>query len=403
MERFFDLFAQRQIASDLFAIAEDTRIDTAVRREYDGIRRAWRRTQENELESRRLPNDMPLREALVENLIRASLDGAHTMIWPKPLQGVLAEAIRVLFQVKEKNATVEDAAEATLSLYDIVDQGAEHPAVRARRDGLGDRQRRLHAAHDVAARRGRRRRRPADAHGRRGRLREPRPGRLPRRLQARAGPTPHAPPPQRGRGQSGRLALAAHAGAAQGDARKERRDHRRRDGRGRPGVDHRPLPLEPGEGGRHAHRRPAGAREEGRPARRRGRRGRRRAARRGQVVLLRRVGLPRRRLQAALVPRPRSAPSKRAATPSSTTRSASTRAGQRDAQAVRAAQAGDVPQDQAPARRRGVRPRRRHRLRDRAPGRPQLHRQGLLAPQQGRARRRRRVPARHERLDRRGD
>ena len=39
---------------------------------------------ENELESRALPNAMPLRQAFVENLVRASLDGAHTMIWPKP-------------------------------------------------------------------------------------------------------------------------------------------------------------------------------------------------------------------------------------------------------------------------------------------------------------------------------
>ncbi len=120
MERFFDLFNDRQVASDVFAIAEDTRIDTLVRREYGGIRKAWQRTQENELETRVLPNTMPLRQAFVENLIRASLDGAHTMIWPKPLQPVLADAIRTLFILKEKGATVEDAAEATLTLYNIV-------------------------------------------------------------------------------------------------------------------------------------------------------------------------------------------------------------------------------------------------------------------------------------------
>jgi|CXWL01.1.fsa_nt_gi hypothetical protein len=119
MERFFDLFSDRQVASDLFAIAEDTRIDTLVRREYGGIRKAWARTMENELESRALPNGMPLRQALVENLVRASLDGAHTMIWPRPLQGILAQAIVALFALKTKGATIEDTAEATLTLYDI--------------------------------------------------------------------------------------------------------------------------------------------------------------------------------------------------------------------------------------------------------------------------------------------
>jgi len=120
MERFFDLFDDRLLASDLFAVVEDTRIDTMVRREYGGIRKAWQRTQENELETRRLPNEMPLRQALVENLIRASLDGADTMIWPRALQPVLQSAIQALFVTKQKGATIEDAAETTLALYDIV-------------------------------------------------------------------------------------------------------------------------------------------------------------------------------------------------------------------------------------------------------------------------------------------
>jgi hypothetical protein len=119
MERFFDLFDDRQLAADLFAIAEDTRIDTLVRREYGGIRKAWARTMENELESRALPNAMPLRRAFVENLVRASLDGAHTMIWPKPLQGILAQGVVALFSLKTKGATIEDTAETTLTLNDI--------------------------------------------------------------------------------------------------------------------------------------------------------------------------------------------------------------------------------------------------------------------------------------------
>ena len=120
MERFFDLFDERQLASDLFAVVEDTRIDTLVRREYGGIRRAWQRTQENELERRALPNGMPLRQALVENLVRASLDGAHTMIWPAPFRPILQSAIKALFLIKEDGAGIEDTAETTLALYDIV-------------------------------------------------------------------------------------------------------------------------------------------------------------------------------------------------------------------------------------------------------------------------------------------
>ncbi|HZP57849.1 MAG TPA: VWA domain-containing protein [Dehalococcoidia bacterium] len=119
MERFFDLFDDRKLASDLFAICEDTRIDTLVRREYSGIRKAWARTQENELEARRAPYELPLRQAFVENLVRASLDGARTMVWPKALRPVLDEAIRTLFALRERGTTVEDAAECALALYDL--------------------------------------------------------------------------------------------------------------------------------------------------------------------------------------------------------------------------------------------------------------------------------------------
>ncbi|MBI4571545.1 MAG: hypothetical protein HY723_06305 [Chloroflexi bacterium] len=120
MERFFDLFDNRQLALDLFTIVEDVRIDAAVRREYSGIRRAWSRAQEAELERRPDAQSLPLREALVENLVRASLDGAHTIVWPTRLTGVLGESLRLLREMQRRAAAVEDAAECTLLLYEIV-------------------------------------------------------------------------------------------------------------------------------------------------------------------------------------------------------------------------------------------------------------------------------------------
>ena len=49
MERFFDLFPDRRLASDLFAIIEDARIDVLIGKEYGGIRRAYGDRQEREL------------------------------------------------------------------------------------------------------------------------------------------------------------------------------------------------------------------------------------------------------------------------------------------------------------------------------------------------------------------
>ena len=82
IERFFDLFPDRQLAADLFTIAEDARVDYLVKREYGGIRRSWRLIQARELERRpRLPG-LPLREAFLEDLVRASLDDLPAIVWP---------------------------------------------------------------------------------------------------------------------------------------------------------------------------------------------------------------------------------------------------------------------------------------------------------------------------------
>ncbi|MGD0115236.1 MAG: hypothetical protein ABSC13_04450 [Dehalococcoidia bacterium] len=119
MERFFDLFADRQLISDLFTVVEDARVDFLVKGEYGGIRRSWRLIQSRELERRpRLPG-LPLREAFLENLIRASLDGLHAIVWPQELRDTLVAALRLLRAVQQPQATVEDAAEAALRLYGL--------------------------------------------------------------------------------------------------------------------------------------------------------------------------------------------------------------------------------------------------------------------------------------------
>ena len=120
MERFFDLFEDRQLALDLFTIVEDARIDASVRREYGGIRRSWAQMQQAELERRPDTRSLPLRQAMVENLVRATLDGVRTIVWPEQLQATVAEALRLLHTMSELEATVEDAAECTLLLYELV-------------------------------------------------------------------------------------------------------------------------------------------------------------------------------------------------------------------------------------------------------------------------------------------
>jgi hypothetical protein len=120
MERFFDLFADRQLASDLFTVVEDARIDYLIKQEYGGIRGALRRIQQRELGRRQPVEEMPLRQAAVENLIRLSLDGGSTVRWPLRMMQTMGAAAGLLRQIGHPDATVEDTAEVTLRLYDLL-------------------------------------------------------------------------------------------------------------------------------------------------------------------------------------------------------------------------------------------------------------------------------------------
>ena len=123
MERFFDLFEDRQLAHDIFTIVEDTRIDTIVKREYAGIRSAMGSLQEDAANQRKAIEDMPARKAMVENLLRASLDEFSHVHWPAHLDGLMQEPLRILGRIRRERATVEDSAEAALLLYDWISRG----------------------------------------------------------------------------------------------------------------------------------------------------------------------------------------------------------------------------------------------------------------------------------------
>jgi nitric oxide reductase NorD protein len=122
MERFFDLFEDRKLAADLFTILEDARVDFLIRHEYGGIRSALGRVQGRELDKRPPVEDMPLRRAMVENLTRVSLDGAHRVRWPVSLAPLMQRGIAYLRAVQQPAAMAEDTAEATLAVYELLQQ-----------------------------------------------------------------------------------------------------------------------------------------------------------------------------------------------------------------------------------------------------------------------------------------
>ena len=122
MEMFFDQFDDRRLAHDLFTIVEDTRIDTIVKREYAGVRRAFSRLQQAAADRRRPVENMPARQAMVENLLRASLDEIGRIRWPNELAEQLRQPLRILNRIRQEGATVQDSAAATILLYEWVAQ-----------------------------------------------------------------------------------------------------------------------------------------------------------------------------------------------------------------------------------------------------------------------------------------
>ena len=120
MGRFFRLFDDRRLALDVFTTLEDGRLDCRVKAEYPGIVKHYDNVQTGALAERPAMEELPLRQAMVELLVRLSL-GQFTDI---PVAREHAEAAdmlaRILNQILTPEATVEDTSEATIRAYELI-------------------------------------------------------------------------------------------------------------------------------------------------------------------------------------------------------------------------------------------------------------------------------------------
>lgn len=122
MQKFFDLFPERQLALDIFKTLEDGRVAKHISREYRGIVSAYNKAQREALKDRPNIETLPAREAIVEFLVRLSLYEKSNIKVPleyidsAKLIGGIANLIFAQF------ASVEDTAEATIRIYSILNQ-----------------------------------------------------------------------------------------------------------------------------------------------------------------------------------------------------------------------------------------------------------------------------------------
>ena len=122
MQRYFNLFRDRKLALDIFTVVEDGRLDATVKTEYRGIKPAYLTVQTDSLEGRPDIKSLPAREAMVEVLVRVSLQQSETLIAPAEHVDAARKISQIARRVLTSNAEVEDVAEATLRIYSIISE-----------------------------------------------------------------------------------------------------------------------------------------------------------------------------------------------------------------------------------------------------------------------------------------
>ncbi len=117
LTRFFKLFPNRRLALDIFSILESSRVEARIMHEYRGIAKAYDEMRRRTLQLRPEMTLLPAREALLEFMARLSLRQGRGLKVPSKHRKVAREIYTMVRRIGEPNATVEDAAEATLRIY----------------------------------------------------------------------------------------------------------------------------------------------------------------------------------------------------------------------------------------------------------------------------------------------
>jgi nitric oxide reductase NorD protein len=117
LTKFFRLFPNKQLALSIFSIIESARVEASVMRAYPGIAVVYRGMRERVLALRQDIRFLPTREAFLESLIRVSLGERGPIAVPKLAAESAVESGQMLRLLLNREATVEDSAEATIRIY----------------------------------------------------------------------------------------------------------------------------------------------------------------------------------------------------------------------------------------------------------------------------------------------
>jgi hypothetical protein len=117
LEMFFSLFAQRQLAIEIFTVMEDLRLDEWSKRRYAGLSAAFEKIQRAALHDRPRLAGMAPRNAFAEMMVRWSLGAPVACELAAILHAPLRRLVRVMQPLRAPDARVEDSAEAAMRAY----------------------------------------------------------------------------------------------------------------------------------------------------------------------------------------------------------------------------------------------------------------------------------------------
>ncbi|MCH2309748.1 MAG: hypothetical protein MK345_01610 [SAR202 cluster bacterium] len=120
MQRFFNLFEDRQLSLDIFTVVESARLDAKVLVEYPGIKTFYLQVQNDSLDDRPDIKELPAREAIVEFMLRVSLQQYEGVSIPLKYKSEIQQIIQIMKRVTLHESLVEDSAEASIRIYAII-------------------------------------------------------------------------------------------------------------------------------------------------------------------------------------------------------------------------------------------------------------------------------------------
>ena len=120
LETFFSLFAQRQLAVEVFTVMEDLRLDEWSKRRYPGLRSAYEKIQRAALHDRPSLASLGPRNALAEVMVRISLASKESFDLPTLLHQPARRLLQLMQSLTRHDARVEDSAEAAMRAYCLI-------------------------------------------------------------------------------------------------------------------------------------------------------------------------------------------------------------------------------------------------------------------------------------------